>query len=220
MKSLLTPLLASPELPDFLDELHRVVALENQRRQRFYDELTEDDKFEFINGQVIMHSPALHRHNIVRHHLATLLRVFVEQHNLGIVCDEKALCVFPRNDYEPDIVFFGPRKARLIGPDTMKYPVPDLIVEILSPSTARFDRGVKMQDYAAHRVAEYWIVDPDRETVERHRARDRHYSKVRAQKTGAIASEAVAGFEIPVRAIFEEKASAAALRKILGASSP
>src|ERR1043165_10122851 len=110
MKSVLAPLLESPELPDYVDELARTLARERLHREKFYDELTEDGSCEFINGDVIMHSPARDKHNLIVQNLVRLLSTFVELHNLGVVRSEKALCVFPRNDYEPDIVFFGCKK--------------------------------------------------------------------------------------------------------------
>ena len=45
-----------------MDSLNRALALERRRREKFYEELTEDGKFEFINGKVIMHSPAKRKH--------------------------------------------------------------------------------------------------------------------------------------------------------------
>lgn len=48
----------------------------------------------------------------------------------------------------------------------MKFPVPDLAVEVLSPSTEARDRGVKFEDYAANRVGEYWIISTEEATVE------------------------------------------------------
>jgi len=215
MKSVLAPLLESPELPDYVDELARTLARERQRRGKFYDELTEDGSFEFINGEVVMHSPAKHKHNVTVKNLLRLLTTHVELGGLGVAVSEKALCVFPRNDYEPDIVFFGRKKAQTITGDTLKYPIPDFIVEVLSDSTAKNDRGVKFRDYAAHGVGEYWIVDPDAGTVEKFVLQAGRYVKSPAKKTGAIASDVVAGFRIPVRAIFDGKANFAALRQLL-----
>jgi len=215
MKSVLAPLLESPELPDYVDELARTLARERQRREKFYDELTEDGSFEFINGEVVMHSPAKHKHNVTVKNLLRLLTTHVELGGLGVAVSEKALCVFPRNDYEPDIVFFGRKKAQTITGDTLKYPIPDFIVEVLSDSTAKNDRGVKFRDYAAHGVGEYWIVDPDTESVEQFVPKSGRYAKARRQKSGMIASDVVAGFRIPVRAIFDGRANFVALRKML-----
>ena len=118
------------------------------------------EKVEFIEGEVIMHSPARNEHLVVKLHLATLLMTFVRDRGLGEVRDEKCLCIFPRNDYEPDIVFFGPEKSATIQPKTMKFPVPDFVVEVLSDSTEIRDRGVKFEDFEAHGVSEYWMSMP------------------------------------------------------------
>src|SRR6266850_8335915 len=104
---------------------------ERARRERFYNEITEDQKAEFINGEVIVHSPNKIRHLEVRDNLHTLLRAFVQTRRLGFVAGEKALCVFPRNDYEPDVCYFGAEKRALIAPDTIKFPIPDFICEVL-----------------------------------------------------------------------------------------
>jgi Uma2 family endonuclease len=147
--------------------------------------------------------------------LSQLLSTHVRLRDLGHVLTDKALCVFPRNDYEPDICFFGKQKAAQLKPDTLKYPVPDLIVEVLSETTEQNDRGVKFEDYAAHGVAEYWIVDPERETVERYVLHEGRYPEARPQRTGEITSDVVAGFSVAVRAIFDPRANLEALRRLL-----
>ncbi len=53
-------------------------------------------------------------------------------------------------------------------PEQMKYPAPDFIAEILSPSTESVDRITKFEDYAAHGVAEYWLIDPAKKIVEQY----------------------------------------------------
>jgi Uma2 family endonuclease len=129
------------------------MASERALRARFYEEVTEDLKAEFINGTVVKHSPVKDRHLAVRDSLHELLRTFCRVHRLGTVRGEKALCTFPRNDYEPDVVFFGPAKASLIEPTTMKFPIPDFICEVLSPSTELYDRGVKFRDFERTELA-------------------------------------------------------------------
>jgi Uma2 family endonuclease len=218
MKSeLLTALLDSPLLPELLQEGQAVLAREQERREKFYRDITPEHKWEFIQGEVVMHSPSLHRHSMTLKRIANLLDAYVTARACGVVVGEKAMTVFPRNDYEPDLVFFGPTKVGGIHDDTLKYPVPDLIVEVLSPSTSKRDRGIKFQDYALHGVGEYWIVDPVGETVERYALQDAMYPPVEAQRDGMVSSQVVAGFEIPVRAIFDESEYLAAIRKSWGA---
>ena len=50
----------------------------------------------------------------------------------------------------------------------MQFPPPDLVVEVLSESTEKRDRGVKFEDFAAHGVGEYWMIDADKETLEQY----------------------------------------------------
>ncbi len=122
-----------------------------------------------------------------------------------------------RNDYEPDICFFNAATAASFQPDQMRFPAPDFVVEVLSPSTAANDRGVKFDDYAAHGVTEYWIIDPDTETVEQYRLAGDVYELAIKAQTGELRSFAVPGFVIPVRAIFDDEMNQATLRQLLAA---
>lgn len=215
MNAVLKELLGSPIFPEVVDRLQVELAEERVQRDKFYHELTDDDKAEFINGQVIMHSPAKVRHLEVRDNLHQLLRLHVKTHRLGWVAGEKALCVFPRNDYEPDVCFWGPEKAALLQPTQLKLPPPDFIAEVLSESTEARDRGEKFQDYATHGVGEYWIVDPERETVEQYLAREGKYQLAQKTGTGEIRSVVVPGFCLPVRALFDAQLNLAAVRNLL-----
>ena len=215
MKSeLFNALMRSPALPELLQEAHEAFAREQLLRQKFYADITPEHKWEFIQGEVIMHSPALNRHLQATQHFFKLLDAYVVTRKYGQVRVEKAMTCFPRNDFEPDIIFFGLAKAALIHPDTLHFPIPDLIVEVLSPSTEARDRGIKFEDYALHGVREYWIIDPVAETVELHRLQGDAYPPTERQKDGRLASDVVPGFAIPVRAIFDEAENLAALRAI------
>lgn len=208
-------LLASPTFPEELSRLNAAMNEERARRARFYEEITPEMKAEFINGRVIMHSPATNEHSEIRALIVKLLSTYVELHELGAVRDEKALCVFPRNDYEPDIVFFGPAKTAKLRRATLKFPVPDFVCEVLSTSTARRDRGVKFQDYEAHGVREYWLVNPERRELEQYVLERGRYALRMKSRTGEVASVAIDGFRAPLPAFFDARANLAALRRIL-----
>lgn len=122
--------------------------------------------------------------------------------------------------YEPGICFFHQERAQLFVPDQMKFPAPDFVVETLSNATEPYDRGVKFDDYAAHNVTEYWIIDPPPETVEQYLldAASQNYSLNVRVKTGTLQSVAVTGFEIPVRAIFDDQEHWQALQAIVAAA--
>jgi Uma2 family endonuclease len=212
--SILQSLLASPALPELLEEGRKVLDREQKLREKFYAEITDEDKWEFIQGEIIKHSPVLNRHLLATKRLFSIMSAHVRVKILGVVHAQKAMTSFPRNDYEPDISFFGLTKAQLTSPDTLKFPIPDLIVEVLSPSTEARDRGIKFQDYALHGVAEYWIIDPVAESVELYRLAGEIYPPTERQTEGMLCSDAIAGFEIPVRAIFDEAENLRALREI------
>lgn len=210
-------LLQSPRLPVLVEELEQVLAQERVQRERFYDEINEDTKAEFINGQVVMQSPATYAHVTAVKLLTKLLDTYVARHRLGYVGAEKVLIVLPRNDYEPDVCFFGQTKAAQLQPHQIKFPTPDFIAEVLSPTTESLDRGIKHEDYAANGVAEYWLVNPVLEQVEQFALREGRYVAVGTYADGVIKSHVVQGFGIPVRAIFDTEVNLRTLGQLIQA---
>lgn len=215
LEELIQPIRHSPQLPLLVDRLTQQLQAERNARERFYDEMTPEQKIEFIDGEVILHSPARNRHLDASGRIYKLLHTFVTRHRLGTVKTEKCLCVFPRNDYEPDIVFFGPEKASQIEPETIKFPVPDLAVEILSSSTESRDRGVKFEDYAANGVGEYWIISTEEATVEQFVLETGTYHLRMKSSSGRLVSTVITGLELEVEAIFDDEKNLTALARIL-----
>lgn len=208
---LLQTILDSHWLPQIAQQINEKLAAEAAAREKFFDEVTESQKAEFIDGAVIVHSPAKDRHIEISDWLLRLLGEWVDRIG-GKLHHEKALCVFTRNSYEPDIVYFGAEKAAQIDGNTLKFPVPDFIVEILSESTEKVDRGVKLEDYAAHGVREYWIVDPHEQTLEQYLldAEGGYKLKLKMGK-GEVTSEVLQGLVLPIPAFFNAEAFRAAM---------
>ena len=205
----------SPQFPAILKDLEAYLAKERAHREKFYAELTEGRKAEFVNGEVIVHSPVPVVHLEARDNLSQLLRWHVQKHELGFVAGQTTLCVFPRNDYEPDVCFFNAEKTAQIRPDQLKFPIPDFIAEVLSESTERLDRGIKFQDYQAHGVAEYWLVDPEKEVLEQYLLREGAYQLEQKSGTGEVRCQVVPGFTIPIRALFDAQLNTEVLRQML-----
>lgn len=218
MTELAAQLLESPKVPQIIQQVQAILNDEKKRRQTFYEWMDDDVKAEFINGEVVVHSPALEKHNAAVLRLGVLLSAFVDTHELGIVRVEKAWVELTRNSYEPDICYFGQAKAATIQPDLLYYPAPDLIVEVLSKSTQKNDREVKFEDYAAHGVAEYWLVDPTRQTIEIFTldADNEAYGLIGLFRVGeTVTSQQLTGLTIPVKAAFDATANVKALRTLL-----
>lgn len=96
------------------------------------------------------------------------------------------------------------------------FPAPDLIVEVLSKGTEKRDRGIKFQDYQAHEIAEYWIVDPSKKIIEQYALESGRYELKVKSSSGVISSVAIHGLEFSVSALFNRKENYAEIRKILG----
>jgi Uma2 family endonuclease len=215
MDPVLERIIESPKLTQLYEKLGRILAEEQSRRQHFYDTMQEGQKTEFINGEVIVHSPSRLRDCLTSQNLGMLLDVYVRKRGLGLVGHEKILVALTRNDYEPDVCFFSAKKARSFQPDQMIFPAPDFVAEVLSPSTAALDRGVKLEDYAAHGIDEYWIVDPEHERLEQYLLDGETYELVFKADSGSVRSRAVDGFAPPVRAVFDEQENLATLAQLL-----
>lgn len=214
-EALLDALLRSPRLELYARQTQGVLAAEQAAREQFYESVQEGDKAEFVNGEVIVHSPVKLEHNSVGNKLLKLIDTYVEKHDLGVVGYEQLMVSLTRNDYEPDLCFFGKAKAAAFTHDQMRFPAPDFVVEIVSESTVGTDRGVKFDDYAAHGVREYWIVDPVQEVIEHYVLSGDAYTLELKVHDGTLRSVANPGFEMPVRAAFDGAENARALRAMV-----
>lgn len=168
MHGLVEQVLQAPDFPLLANTIHELAQVEAHKRAQFLKDITPNDKWEFINGDVIMHSPAKLKHLVITGKLFRQIGDHSDKTGTGLTLSEKCLISLTRNDFEPDIVWFSTEKAEGFLEDQMRFPAPDFIIEVLSPSTEKYDRGVKMEDYARHGVGEYWIVDPDNNTVEQY----------------------------------------------------
>jgi len=216
---LIASLLAKPNAPHLLKEVEQQLNEERERRLQFYNDITEQQKAEFINGEIIIHSPVIKAHNDVTTNLLMLLKPFIIKDKLGFVGFEKIMIALTRNDYEPDLCFFNKEKAQHFKKDQNLFPAPDFVVEVLSKSTAGNDRGVKFNDYQMHEVMEYWLVHPTETYVEQYVLNEqKQYELLLKASEGNIENKAIKGFKIPIVAMFDEAANMKALREIMKVS--
>ncbi len=215
-EAVIAAVMDNPAAPSLVARLQTALDLERHRRQQFYAEMDESDKTEFINGEVIIHSPVKIEHSEISTFIVQLFNTFVRVNKLGFVGHEKILISLTRNDYEPDLVYFNKEKANNFKRGQWQFPVPDFVIEILSNSTKDRDRGIKYDDYAAHGISEYWIIDPEDESVEQYLLHEKNYKLNLKAHKGIIESTAIQGLSMDIRAIFDESVNMRELKRILG----
>ncbi len=109
------------------------------------------------------------------------------------------------NVFQPDILFVSNENSKIITQKNVTGP-PDLVIEILSPSTGYYDLTEKKEIYAEFGVKEYWIVDPKKKWVEIYINETRKFkSEQRLEKSGILKSLTLSRFEIRMEKIFQLK---------------
>ncbi len=129
-------------------------------------ELDEDAYYELIEGNIVKKSAPTPQHQTISGNLYSAMRTVIMTHKKGRIFYAPIDVFLDRyNAYQPDIVFVSKEKMNIITNNGIE-GAPDLVVEILSPSTSKNDRGDKMKVYRRKAVKEYWIVDPKNQAVE------------------------------------------------------
>ena len=134
-----------------------------------YEKIPADGyRHEIIEGEEFVTPSPEVPHQRVSRNLESLLHVHVSRERLGEVLAAPTDVVLSDTDVVvPDLVFVSAANAAIVTRKNIQ-GAPDLVVEILSPSTASIDRGAKRVLYERAGVREYWIVDPDAKTLEIH----------------------------------------------------
>jgi Uma2 family endonuclease len=167
-------------------------------RPQTYDDLREmpDDRqrYEIINGELIVAPAPTSGHQRVLAQLYRQLDDHVHETGEGEVFFAPFDVKLGRFDIaEPDIVFLAASRPRVPDSDNaIGYP-PDLVVEVLSPSSRSTDRVKKMALYARSGVREYWIVDPERRTLVVNALDGEDYRAVESNAQGWVASRVFPG---------------------------
>ncbi|HWP23656.1 MAG TPA: Uma2 family endonuclease [Candidatus Binatia bacterium] len=132
-----------------------------------YVQLPNDGKrYEILEGELSVTPAPSTKHQIASVNLTVLLSNHVRVKDLGrIFCAPVDLILEPTSVLQPDLLFVSKARQHIITERAVE-GVPDLVIEILSPTTVRIDRVTKAQIYARHQVPVYWIVDAEQESVE------------------------------------------------------
>ena len=129
-----------------------------------------DSRYELLDGELIMVPAPNLKHQTVSAEIYAQLRQFIKARSLGTLLYAPCDVLLSANDVvQPDILFVSRQREQLLRDGQKVQGPPDLVVEILSPSTAERDRGAKLALYSRYGVTEYWLVDPVAETIQIHR---------------------------------------------------
>ena len=168
-----------------------------------YRTTPDDERYELIDGDLIMVPAPNVKHQKVQGNLYYHLRGFITEHGLGVLlaapCD---VVLSDTSIVQPDLLFVSREREHLVNDDNVR-GAPDLVIEILSPSTADKDRGVKRELYGRYGVTEYWLVDPMAETVSIHRQRAGVLAAIHTfGREQTLRSPLLAGLELQLDDIF------------------
>ncbi|MCS3918679.1 Uma2 family endonuclease [Fervidibacter sacchari] len=136
--------------------------------------LPEDDsspvKYELEFGELVEVTRPTWEHNELIFALGALLQQYVRSRRLGRVSGDVLVILDEAKDlaYAPDIVFVATENLERIREGKV-YGPPDLVVEVLSPTTMQRDVGKKKRIYHAYGVQWYWVVDMERQVIEEYR---------------------------------------------------
>ncbi|MTV24794.1 Uma2 family endonuclease [Nitriliruptoraceae bacterium ZYF776] len=156
------PVPTAPERPGVPVATGLTVADLDDRPERHQDGL----RVELVHGELFVSPPPIRRHQGAVVAIASALHVWTRRHGGAVYPAPVGWYVDARSWVEPDVVFLGPAAAAHLSDPRHVDVVPDLVVEVSSPSTRRLDLIKKRGLYEATGVPTYWFVDLDESVVD------------------------------------------------------
>ena len=164
-----------------------------------YKNTPEGERYELLDGVLVRLVTPPIVHQCVEMDLGTLMNLFVKENDLGRVFSAPTdVLLSDTIVVQPDLLFISEERANIITEQNIQ-GAPDLVVEILSPSTANRDWTTKRELYARHGVKELWIVDPDAKIVWVMLLRDGDFRHMRVYGEGqSFTSTTLEGFTVDI----------------------
>ena len=173
--------------------------------EAFLDWLDEDILAEWVDGAIVMASPASLRHQLIKMFLTEAFSTYVRLHDLGAVVDAPFQMKITRSGREPDIIFVAKAHMDRMKSTYVDGPA-DLVVEVISPESARRDRTTKFTEYSDAGIPEYWLIDPVAEEATFYQldASGQRYQEIALDADGVYHSLALPGFWLRVGWLWEQ----------------
>jgi len=163
-------------------------------------------RHEVIDGDHYVTPAPNTKHQKVSFNLTVAMGSFVKQRGLGLVLAAPSdVILSDENVVQPDLLFVSTARATIVTEDNI-HGAPDLVVEIISETTRKKDEVTKRKLYERYGVQEYWVVDPELETVKIFRRAQQGYSRaveLSKEANDILTTELLAGLNLALTEIFD-----------------
>ncbi len=169
-----------------------------------YVMIDDDNRYEVFHGELRMVPAPSTDHQGIFGNLGFLIWKFVKEKRLGTVFLAPVDVVFDDDEvYQPDVVFIKGERRNIIKKNAI-HGVPDLVVEIISPSSTFYDTVEKKEVYRKYGVQEYWVVFPSEKAIEVLTLEKQGYQEsCKARKRGIVKSKLLEGLEVDLKEVFD-----------------
>lgn len=190
--------------------------------EEFFDWCDEDTWAEWVDGEVIILSPASVPHQSIVVFLDRVVGFFVELFDLGVLLTAPTQMRLPGrpSGREPDLLFVAKEHLDRLSRNRLDGPA-DLVVEVVSPESAARDREVKRAEYEAAQIPEYWLLDETQRRADfLALGADGRYHPIPVGEDGVFRSNVLPGFWLCVEWLWPERPSHLAALRELGLIPP
>lgn len=158
---------------------------------------------QLINGELIMSPSPSPYHQAVLGNLYDVFKAYAKSYNGAVFFAPLDLYIDKHNVFQPDLIFLSGENKKIVSAKGIE-GVPDLVVEIISPSNIFTDRNQKKSAYQKIGVQEYWIVDPANKTLEvyKHNQADPETPSLYLAGEGEVTSGVLPGLKFDLKEIF------------------
>lgn len=173
------------------------------RAMDFTEQEEREFIFELINGEIVARNYPTATHQLTLGELYLLIVQHVKANKLGtVVLAPFGIVLDNFNDVQPDLSVVLTVNQHIITEEGI-YGAPDLVLEIISPSSIKTDRKTKFSLYEEMGIAEYWLVDTKNQSIEVYQLRETGYTMhAFAAETGLVDSLVLPGLTVDVGAVF------------------
>ena len=168
-----------------------------------YLKTPDDKRYELIEGELLMTPSPVTKHQRISRKIAFVIETFVTGNNLGEVFYAPFdVYLDNENVVQPDILFISKERSSITGEKNIQ-GAPDLVIEIISESTAYRDLVQKKKLYAKFGIKEYWITIPEEGSIEIYILKDNTYQPYKTyKKDDILESPCLKGLKMGLKEIF------------------